>query len=201
VLRVGLTGGIASGKSLVGEMLREFGAYLLDTDVIAREVVEPGQPTLEAIVATFGRSILRPDGRLDRQGMRAVVFADSDKRRALEALLHPAIRARTLELMQAAAQLSHPYLVVMVPLLVETDFAALVDRVLLVECPRELQLLRLMQRDGMQKSLAAAMIDAQADPLQRRAAAHDIIDNSGPVPWTRAQAWRMHLKYRRFAGM
>lgn len=198
MLRVGLTGGIASGKSLVGHMLSAFGAHLLDTDRVAREVVEPGQSTLEAVVAAFGDSILQADGRLDRRALREMVFADADKRRNLEALLHPAIRARTLALMRTAAQGTHPYLVVMVPLLVETGFAAHVDRVLLVECPRELQVQRLMARDGMTVSEAEAMIDAQADPARRRAAADDIIDNAGAIAWTRAQTWRMHLKYLRY---
>ncbi|HMB74599.1 MAG TPA: dephospho-CoA kinase [Gammaproteobacteria bacterium] len=197
MLRVGLTGGIASGKSLVGSMLEAYGAYLLDTDQVAREVVEPGQPALEALIETFGDSILAADGSLDRRRMRDLVFADADLRSRLEALLHPAIRARTLELMNAAAADSQPYTVVMVPLLVETSFAELVDRVLLVECPREIQLQRLMQRDAMTGEQAAAMIDAQADPAARRAAADDIIDNSGPIPWTRAQTWRLHLRYTR----
>ena len=139
MLRVGLTGGIASGKSLVGSMLEAYGAYLLDTDQVAREVVEPGQPALEALIETFGDSILAADGSLDRRRMRDLVFADADLRSRLEALLHPAIRARTLELINAAAADSQPYTVVMVPLLVETSFAELVDRVLLVEAEDRLK--------------------------------------------------------------
>lgn len=201
MLRVGLTGGIASGKSLVATILGEFGAALVDADLIAREIVEPGEPALAAIVAAFGESLLDESGRLDRRTLRERVFADPDSRKQLEALLHPAIRTRMLERMDAVANTPGPaaadYVVAVVPLLVETGFAAHVDRVLLVDCPAEIQLARLMQRDAMEPGQAQAMIAAQADPAARRAAADDIIDNSHSIACTRAQAWRRHLSYLR----
>lgn len=201
MLRVGLTGGIASGKSLVAEMLGEFGARLVDADQIAREVVAPGEPALAEIVGAFGESILAADGSLDRRRMRALVFANSQSRKRLEGLLHPVIRARMLERMDAAAQTLQrgmdSYVVAVVPLLVETGFSEHVDRVLLVDCPAQLQLERLMQRDGMTRSQAEAMLSAQASPAARRAAADDIIDNSQTIACTRAQAWRRHLSYLR----
>ena len=199
MLRVGLTGGVASGKSLVATILGQYGAALVDADQIAREIVEPGEPALAAIIAAFGESILDAHGRLDRRAVREQVFADPNSRKQLEALLHPAIRARMLERMAAVADAAGPdaadYVIAVVPLLVETGFAEHVDRVLLVDCPAELQLARLMQRDAMDPDQARAMIAAQADPAARRAAADDIIDNSGSVAWTRAQAWRRHLCY------
>jgi dephospho-CoA kinase len=202
VLRVGLTGGIASGKSLVAAILGEFGVRLVDADQVAREVVEPGQPALAAIVREFGESILTADGSLDRSSMRERVFADAQSRKLLESLLHPAIRARMLERMDTAERQLEPnnagYVVAVVPLLVETGFAEHVDRVLLVDCPAELQLERLMRRDAMTRSQAQAMLAAQANPAARRAAADDIIDNSHSVACTRAQAWRRHLSYLRW---
>lgn len=200
MLRVGLTGGIASGKSLVATMLSEFGAQLVDADEIARAVVAPGEPALAAIVEAFGASILTATGELDRRALRTEIFANDTSRQRLEALLHPAIRERMLREMTAAAQRigDQPgYVVAVVPLLVETGFAEHVDRVLLVDCPEELQLERLSRRDGMSTAAAQAMIAAQASAAQRHTAADDIIDNSRSIAWTRAQAWRAHLRYLR----
>jgi dephospho-CoA kinase len=198
-LRVGLTGGVASGKSLVAGMLEGFGARVVDMDRVAREVVEPGQPALQRIVEAFGEDILDEDRRLDRRRMRERIFSDPPSRRTLEALLHPVIRARTLELIDAHERGGRAgltgYVLVVVPLLVETGFGALVDRVLVVECLPEQQRERLMRRDGMTAEQAEAMLAAQAPPAVRRASADDVIDNSGPIAWTRAQAWRLHLRY------
>lgn len=198
-MRVGLTGGIASGKSVVADMLAAFGAQVVDTDIVARTVVEPGQPALKEIVETFGDDVLDAAGRLDRRRMRERIFGDAASRSRLEAILHPIIRARTLELMNALGhgneEGSRGYVVAVVPLLVETGFAELVDRVLVVECLPGQQRERLMRRDGMTPEQVDAMLAAQAEPQVRRAAADDIIDNSGPLAWTRAQAWRLHLHY------
>ncbi len=139
MLKIGLTGGIASGKSTVAEMLAALGAAVIDTDVIAREVVAPGEAGLTAVTAAFGNELLAPDGTLDRAKLRRLVFADPAKRRRLEAILHPLIRARAVA---AAQQASGPYLVFVVPLLIETDFVALVDRVLVVDCDPATQLRR-----------------------------------------------------------
>jgi dephospho-CoA kinase len=193
---VGLTGGIASGKSLVANAFAKLGAELIDTDQIAREVVAPGQPGLEAVRAAFGDGILTPRGELDRPALRKLVFADAAKRRQLDELLHPLIRRRTLERL---AQASGPYAVVAVPLLVETDFGELVDRVLVVDCPVPLQLERLIRRDGLPRDEALAMIAAQTDRATRLRAAHDVIDNSGDPEHTRRQVAQLHQRYLEFA--
>ena len=191
-LTVGLTGGIASGKSIVAAMFVSLGVEVIDTDVVAREVVVPGQAGLDAIRAAFGDAVLTPTGELDRGKMRKLVFADLDKRRALEAILHPLIRARTLEKLRSARG---PYVLVAVPLLVETDFGKLVDRILVVDCPTDLQIERLMKRDALTAEAALAMIGAQADRAARLQAAHDVIDNSGSIDSTRRQVERLHDHY------
>ena len=196
-LRVGLTGGIASGKSLVANMFAKLGAELLDADQVAREVVAPGERVLAAIRAEFGPQVMNARGELDRAALRKVVFADSDKRRTLDALLHPLIRARLLARLD---QVSRPYAIVAVPLLVETDFAALVDRVVVVDCPESMQLERLMRRDGIPRTEAIAMIAAQVDRATRLRAANDVIDNSGDVEATRRQVALLHDRYLELAS-
>jgi len=191
-LVVGLTGGIASGKSAVGSMFVKLGAALIDTDVVAREVVALGEPGLAAVTAEFGRGLLLPSGELNRPALRSLVFADEDKRRRLEAILHPLIRARTRAKLAA---LEAPYALVAVPLLVETDFGELVDRILVVDAPESAQLERLMRRDAIPKPEALAMIRAQVDRATRLKAAHDIIDNGGTTEATRRQVELAHRRY------
>jgi dephospho-CoA kinase len=191
-LVVGLTGGIASGKSLVGAMFLKLGAVLVDTDVVAREVVAKGTPGLAAVAAEFGPSVLSPSGELDRRALRSLVFADESKRRQLEGLLHPLIRSRTLGKL---AELEAPYALVAVPLLFETDFGELVDRILVVDAPESVQLERLMRRDATPKAEALAMLRAQVDRATRLKAAHDVIDNSGTIDATRRQVESLHRSY------
>jgi dephospho-CoA kinase len=192
-LVVGLTGGIASGKSLVGAMFVKLGAPLVDTDVVAREVVARGEPGLAAVVAEFGPGVvLQPSGELNRPALRALVFADDGKRLKLESILHPLIWGRTKAKL---AELAAPYALVAVPLLVETRFGELVDRILVVDCPESLQLERLMRRDAIPKPEALAMLRAQADRATRLKAAHDIIDNSGTAEATRRQVEATHRRY------
>jgi len=191
-LVVGLTGGIASGKSLVGAMFVKLGAALVDTDVVAREVVERGEPGLAAIAAEFGPEVLSASGELDRRAMRSLVFEDESKRRRLETLLHPLIRSRTLAKLE---EIEAPYALVAVPLLIETDFGELVDRILVVDAPESVQLERLMRRDATPKPEAQAMLRAQADRATRLKAAHDVIDNSGTIDATRRQVESLHRKY------
>src|SRR5690606_20981910 len=167
MLTIGLTGGIASGKSTVAELFAALGVPVIDTDVIAREVVEPGEPGLAAIRDAFGAEVLTPDGRLDRRRLREIVFADAAKRRRLESILHPLIRERTLA--RLAAVRNAPYAIVVVPLLVETDFGKLVDRVLVVDVPVDAQLERLASRDGIDRAAAEAMVAAQASRETRLA--------------------------------
>ncbi|HEX5049260.1 MAG TPA: dephospho-CoA kinase [Gammaproteobacteria bacterium] len=197
IFSVGLTGGVASGKSLVARQFVRLGAQLIDTDEIAREVVAPGEPGLAAIREEFGAGVLTAAGELDRRALRKLVFDDADKRRRLETLLHPSIRARTLARLEAA---TGPYAIVAVPLLVETDFGALVDRVLVVDAPEEAQLERLMRRDGLPRAEAAAMIAAQSKRATRLAAAHDVIDNGGDERATLVQVERLHRLYLELAS-
>jgi dephospho-CoA kinase len=192
VLRVGLTGGVASGKSTVTAFFRELGAGIVDTDLIAREVVAPGDPGLVAVRKAFGESIITSTGELDRAALRKIVFQDPIARHRLEEILHPLIRARTLS---ALGRIDDDYALVVVPLLAETDFAALVDRVAVVDCPRSQQLARLIERDGMSPAEAEAMLNAQVDRTTRLALAHDVIDNSGSHEAAREQVKRLDKKY------
>lgn len=194
---VGLTGGIASGKSLVGAMFVKLGAGLVDTDVIAREVVARGEPGHAAVSAAFGPGILLASGEINRGALRSVVFGDPAKRAELEAIVHPLIRSRTR---QKVAELEAPYAMVAVPLLVETNFAELVDRILVVDCPESAQLERLMRRDAIPRDEALAMVRAQVDRATRLKAAHDVIDNSGTPEATRRQVEHLHHRYRDLAA-
>ena len=193
MIRVGLTGGIASGKTTVADIFERLGAGIVDTDRIARDVVAPGQPGLEAVRREFGDGVILASGELDRRALRGVVFDDPAARRQLESLLHPLIRARTLE---ALENMRTPYAVAVVPLLVETGFGKLVDRVAVVDCPRETQLERLVKRDGIEPNRAESMLGAQVDRQARLRAADDVIDNSGSLESTRHQVQRLHAFYR-----
>jgi dephospho-CoA kinase len=178
VLRIGLTGGIGSGKSTVAGLLAARGARIVDADRIAREVVEPGTPGLEAVVAAFGSGVLTPEGALDRPALAAVVFADPDARRRLDGIVHPLVRARAAELVAAAP----PNAVVVqdVPLLVETGQAGSYDLVLVVEADLDTRVRRLVGR-GLSEEDARARIAAQATDEQRRAVADVVLDNSRTV--------------------
>jgi dephospho-CoA kinase len=178
-------------------MFVRLGAELIDTDLIAREVVDPGQPALQAIRAAFGPAVFLPSGGLDRAALRRVIFADPVRRKVLDELLHPLIRARTLERLTLVTR---PYAIVAVPLLVETDFAKLVDRVAVVDCSDALQLERLIRRDGVPRAEAAAAIAAQTDRATRLRAAHDVIDNSGDLELTRRQVAQLHQHYVELAA-
>ena len=178
VIRVGLTGGIASGKSLVAAELARLGAVVIDADVLAREVVEPGTPGLAAVVERFGAEVLDGD-RLDRARLGAIVFADPAARRDLERIIHPAVRARAAELERAAPP--DAIVVHVIPLLVETDQQNDFDRVVVVDADPETQLSRLRSRDGLSREAAQARLAAQASREERRAAADVVLSNSGSV--------------------
>ena len=195
--RIGLTGGIASGKSTVAELFAARGVPVLDTDQIARDVVEPGEPALAAVVATFGNGILGPDGRLDRAALRARIFSEPEARRQLEAILHPAIRA---ELARQSAAAGGPYQVLVIPLLVEGGRIDAVDRILVVDCPVEIQMERLMARDGETAESAGKILAAQASRDARLAAADDVIVNSGGAAELLAQVAELDRQYRRQAA-
>jgi dephospho-CoA kinase len=197
MLRIGLTGGIASGKSTVADLFAARGAIVLDTDVIAREVVEPGRPALGSLVRALGDGILGKDGRLDRAELRRRLFEDAALRREVESILHPAIIA---ELERRALAAGGPYQVFVIPLLVENRFMSIVDRVLVVDCPEEEQLRRLMARDGETREAAERMLAAQATREQRLAAADDVIDNGGEAADLPAQVAALDAKYRQLAA-
>jgi dephospho-CoA kinase len=197
VFRVGLTGGIASGKSTVAKFFAALGVPIIDTDQVAREVVEPGQPPLERLVERFGRSILTPDGHLDRPKLREIVFSDPKARADLETLTHPAI-GTAVEAWSAAA--GGPYQILILPLLVEKSLASHLDRVLVVDCNEELQIRRLQARDGSTVEQARAILNAQASRAARLKAAHDVIQNEGDLSAVRDQVSALHARYLELAG-
>lgn len=176
-MRVGLTGGIASGKSTVSAQLRELGAVVIDADQIAREVVARGTPGLAAVVEAFGADVLTPEGDLDRPKVGAIVFADADQRRRLEAIVHPLVFERYAELEASAP--ADAVVVHDIPLLVESGRAEEFDAVIVVDAPEELQVERMVRDRGMSEDDARARIGAQATREHRRAVATHLIDNAG----------------------
>jgi len=194
--RVGLTGGIASGKSTAARFFGALGVPILDSDQVAREVVEPGQPPLERLVERFGRGILTPDGHLDRPALRNIVFSDPKARADLENLTHPAIGA-ALEARSAAA--GGPYQILVIPLLVEKNLSPHVDRVLVVDCDEELQIRRLHARDGSTRAQAEAILGAQVSRSARLKAADDVITNDADMSAVQAQVAALHARYLELA--
>ncbi|HEV8018468.1 MAG TPA: dephospho-CoA kinase [Steroidobacteraceae bacterium] len=195
--RVGLTGGIASGKSTAAKFFGALGVPILDSDQIARDVVEPGQPPLERLVERFGPAILTPDGHLDRPALRDIVFSDPRARADLEALTHPAIGA-AMEAQSAAA--GGPYQILVIPLLVEKNLAAHVDRVLVVDCDEALQVRRLRDRDGSTPEQVQAILRAQAPRATRLKAADDVIHNDADMSAVRDQVATLHARYLELAA-
>jgi dephospho-CoA kinase len=176
-MHVGLTGGVASGKSTVAAILRELGAVVVDADDLAREVVEPGTPGLAAVVAEFGPEVLTAEGHLDRGRVGAIVFADPERRAALEAIIHPRVRARAAEIEAEAP--AGTLVVHDIPLLVETGQAGDFDAVLVVDEPEDVQLARAVHERGWSEDQARLRMAAQASREVRLAAATHVIDNSG----------------------
>jgi len=195
--RVGLTGGIASGKSTAAKFFGALGVPILDSDQVARDVVEPGQPPLERLIERFGRKILTPDGHLDRPALRDIVFSDPKARADLEALTHPAIGA-AMEARSAAA--GGPYQILVIPLLVEKNLASHVDRVLVVDCDEELQIRRLRDRDGSTPEQVQAILKAQAPRAARLKAADDVIHNDTDRSAVRDQVAALHGRYLELAA-
>jgi dephospho-CoA kinase len=191
-LLIALTGGIASGKSAVAEIFASLGVPVLDTDLIARVVVEPGSPVLDILVEEFGDEILDAEGRLNRPRMREQVFKDPDQRKRLEAITHPAIREALVRLSNAAGG---DYQVHVIPLLIESGRADAYDRVLVVDCPEEDQLKRLMARDGSSLEQAQRILAAQVTREQRLSAADDVIVNTGTLEDLRRFVHTLHKNY------
>lgn len=189
--RIALTGGIASGKSFVADEFAALGAVIVDSDLIAREVVEPGTPGLAQVVQRFGEGVLAEDGSLDRARLGAIVFSDDAARADLNAIVHPLVRRRAADLERAAPEGS--VVIQVIPLLVETGLDEGFDTVLVVDVPVEAQIERLMRRNALTEADALARINAQADRGRRLAAATHVIENSGSRSATRervGEVWR-----------
>lgn len=195
-LRIALTGGIASGKSTVAAAFERRGITVLDSDQLAREVVAPGTSGFAAVVARFGAAIVAGDGTIDRRALRAIVFADPAARRDLEAITHPRIRAAMAE---RAASSGGPYQIFMIPLLAEGGRAAEFDRVLVVDCPEEQQLQRVMARDQTDAASARAILAVQASRAARLAIADDVIVNDGDLAALEARVASLHERYLRLS--
>jgi dephospho-CoA kinase len=195
-LRIGLTGGIASGKSTVAARFLELGVPVVDADVAARAVVEPGTPGLLAVADRFGPTVLSPSGALDRRALRNLIFSNETSRRDLEAILHPLIRARMDRDAQAAAG---PYIIMAIPLLVESGQRDRVDRILVVDVDEAVQRRRLEARDGSTADEARAILQSQASRAERLAAANDVLPNRGTVMELRQAVDRLHEQYLQLA--
>ncbi|MFE6446809.1 dephospho-CoA kinase [Nocardiopsis dassonvillei] len=200
MLKVGLTGGIGSGKSAVAAELAAYGATVVDADAIAREVVEPGTPGLEAVVAEFGDRVLTPDGRLDRPRLGEIVFADEASLTRLNAIVHPLVGERSAQLMEEAVASGVEVVVYDVPLLVENGLGPLYDLVVVVDAPDAVRVDRVTANRGMPREQVEARIRAQADRDTRLAAADLVVDNSGTreeLTERVAQLWRELLERAR----
>jgi dephospho-CoA kinase len=192
IFRIGLTGGIASGKSAVAARFAEHGIPVIDADVIARQIVQPGSTVLATLRTTFGDEILDAGGALDRAAMRARVFGNAGARAKLESILHPVIRAQMNTQAQTAGG---PYQIFAIPLLVETQAQSTVDRVLVVDCDRASQLKRLMARDDATQAQAQAILATQASREERLAIADDVLVNDSDLSSLRDKVDRLHEKY------
>ena len=188
---IGLTGGIASGKSTAARTLGELGARIVDADQVARDIVAPGQPALAEIVRAFGREVLQPDGALDRKKLGAIIFADADKRRTLNAITHPRIAFETQARLARLREEGVPVAIYEAALLVENGVHKALDGLLVVVCDEATQLERLVGRDGFTLEEARARIAAQAPVADKVAAATWVVDTSGPLAETRKQLARI----------
>ena len=197
-LKVGLTGGIASGKTTVANSFAGLGVPIIDTDVIARQVVMPGEPALEEIRIRFGDSVFKRSGELDRSAMRKLIFSDDDLRFALENILHPLIGAETRRLSDAA---EGNYQIIVVPLLVGSPLLQFVDLVLVVDCDEDTQVARLLARDTETTQQARKIISAQASRAERLAIADDVINNNEGLEKMQQQVVLLDRKYHLLAGL
>jgi dephospho-CoA kinase len=195
---VGLTGGIGSGKSTVADCFAAHGVPVIDTDVIARELTAPGGTALDAIRAGFGETVMQTDGTLDRAALRLRVFTDTAARRQLEAILHPRIR-RVVE--QTLAALAAPYALIVIPLLVEAGgYRDLLNRVLVVDCPEDLQIARVVARSGLSRDEVMAILAAQVSRAERLAVADDVLVNTASPEALRARVAALHQRYQTLAN-
>ena len=175
-LYIGLSGGIASGKTIVSDEFSSLGADIIDTDIIARELIFPGSETLNKIVSVFGENVLQDDGNLNRKLMRQIIFSEKDKKITLEKIMHPKIQNEVKLKIQSA---SGQYQIIVVPLLLQSPILDFVDRVLIIDCNEKIQINRLMNRDNISEELAKKMIENQSKREERLAIADDVILNEG----------------------
>lgn len=193
---VGLTGGIGSGKSLVADQLALAGAAVIDADRLAHQATAPAGAAIEAIRARFGADMITSEGALDRAAMRSLVFSDPAAKRELEAIVHPLVRQAALDQACDSAKSGAPYVVFAIPLLVESgDWLRRIDRLLLVDCPAEEQLRRVMRRSALAATQVRAIIDQQASRQRRLAAAQDVLFNGGGLDLVPARVARLHAAY------
>ncbi|MFC1695412.1 dephospho-CoA kinase [Pseudomonadota bacterium] len=192
IFTVVLTGGIASGKSAVSACFEKLGTPVVDTDIIAREVVEPGSPALERIAGELGAGFLDADGKLNRSKLRQAIFSDPELKSRLETILHPLIGK---EVLRQVTQLDSPYCIIVIPLYAESSAYAWIDRVLVVDVIEDTQIERVMARDGISREQARAILNAQASRQDRLALADDILDNSGDLSELPEKVKALHEKY------
>ncbi len=200
MLEIGLTGNVASGKSEVCEMFRDWGATVIDTDQLAREVVVPGSPALERIREIWGETVLTPSGELDRARMRRHVFRDPEARRRLESILHPAIMERYAELVREAGARGDRIVVAAVPLLYEADLEDRFDLVVLVDAPVDERIRRLVELRGLDEDEARRIVEAQMPAREKRRRAHLVIDNDSDIPTLERRAWETWKEIERMAA-
>ena len=197
IFTVVLTGGIASGKSAVSACFEKLGSPIVDTDIIAREVVEPGRPALQQIAEEFGNEFLEPDGRLNRNRMRQAIFSDPGQKGRLETILHPPIGK---EVLRQVMELDAPYCIIVIPLYAESSSYAWIDRVLVVDVCEEVQIERVMARDRISRGQAQSILNSQADRRDRLALADDVLDNNGGLAELPAKVAILHDKYLALAS-
>lgn len=193
---VGLTGGIGSGKTTVANLFHDLGVQSVDADLVAREVVMPGEPALDAIVMHFGQDILQNDGQLDRAVLRTRIFADDAEKQWLNQLLHPLIRQRLLQQLQ---QCTSDYALLIAPLLLENKLQTYTDRVLVVDVPQELQLSRTIQRDQVPSEQVQNILNSQISRPDRLRLADDVLLNTVPISQLQPQIQQLHARYQQFA--
>ncbi len=195
-LKVGLTGGIASGKTTVSDLFKQLGVPIIDADIIAHQLVQPPSPVLRLLAETFGQAVLQADGQLNRAYLRELVFQKPEQKQKLEAIMHPRIRA---EMLAQVAQVTTPYCILSIPLLLETQQMQLVDKILVVDCPAELQRERLARRSGLDESMISAILAAQASRQQRQAIATEMVDNSLTMETLSTKIHQLHELYLKIA--
>ncbi len=192
MLRIGLTGGIGSGKTTVADMFANHGVPVIDADEIARALVAPYQPAYDEIIDAFGRDIVDGDGNIDRDKLRRLVFDDTQRRRELEAILHPRVRT---EIHHQSVELDAPYCIIVIPLLIEADHLDLVERVLVVDLDEEKQVHRVGARSGLSEAEVRQIIAAQIERSERLRHADDVIDNNADMASLEAQVEKLHRRY------